>query len=187
MKYTSNERGVLPIVVALLVVALVAVAGFAVYNASKAHNKDTQSLSVSPSSSPVSTASPAATSTPAAKVFVVKELDIQFPVTDDIKDLQYAIRTLGDGSKGADFSSASLVAAGGKGCAADAGANPLGTITLTSNANFPDGQKVKQLGSKFLYYVHAQSVCWPGTTADSLSQAQINSFRNALNSAQLVQ
>jgi len=36
MKYTSNERGALPVLVALLVVALVAVVGFAVYNANKA-------------------------------------------------------------------------------------------------------------------------------------------------------
>jgi hypothetical protein len=61
MRYTSNERGALPVLVALLVVALVAVIGIAVVNANKARNKDRQSVSASPSpaSSPASTASPA--------------------------------------------------------------------------------------------------------------------------------
>jgi hypothetical protein len=183
MKHVSNERGALPVLVVVLVALLVAVVGVAVYSSSKARNANTQTANgSSPASSPGSTASPVATP---SNMFIVKELGVQFPVTADIKDLEYAVRTLGDGSTGADFSSASMVATGGKGCAADA--HPLGTITLVSNANFPDGQKVKQLGSKYLYYVHAQSVCWSGTSADSLSQTQIATFQNALKDAELIQ
>jgi hypothetical protein len=184
MKHVSNERGAVSVLAIVLVLVVVATVGFAVYHMSKARNNDVQSGNTSPSpvSSPVSTASPAATPN---NVFVVKELGIQFTGSDDIKDLEYAVRTLGDGSTGADFSSASMVATGGKGCAAGTAA-PLGTVALTSNANF-SGRKVKQLGSKYLYYIHAQSPCWPGTTADSLSEKQIAAFQNALKSAELSQ
>jgi hypothetical protein len=185
MKHVSNERGAVSALAIALALVVVAAVGFAVYNMSKARNNDVKSGNTPPSpvGSLISTASPAATP---SNVFVVKEVGIQFTLNDDIKDLGYAVRTLGDGSTGADFSSASMVATGGKACAANAGA-PLGTITLTSNANFPDGQKVKHLGGKYLYYIHAQAVCWPGTTADSLSEKQIAAFQNALKSAELSQ
>jgi uncharacterized protein (UPF0333 family) len=62
MKYTSNERGALPILVLVLVVVLVAVIGVAAYNFNQVRKKDSQSVntSLSPNSSPATAASPAA-------------------------------------------------------------------------------------------------------------------------------
>jgi len=64
MKYVSNERGALPVLVAILVVALVAVVGMAVNNANKSRQKAAQTASASPSpaSSTEATSSPEATS-----------------------------------------------------------------------------------------------------------------------------
>jgi hypothetical protein len=65
MKYSSNERGMVPILVIVLVVVLVAAAGVAVYNVQKSRQKVAQTVNSSPSpSSSSSNASPAATATP---------------------------------------------------------------------------------------------------------------------------
>ncbi len=60
MKYLKDNRGVLPVVVAILVVLLVAVVGVALYNVSKAHQNTTTAArpSPSPSKSPTATSSP---------------------------------------------------------------------------------------------------------------------------------
>jgi hypothetical protein len=65
MKYVSNDRGALPVLVVILVVVLIAVIGLAVYNASKSNQKDAQTVnaSPSPSESPVASVSPTATPT----------------------------------------------------------------------------------------------------------------------------
>src|ERR1700722_13008050 len=68
MKYISNEDSVLPILVIILVVALVAVAGLAVYNVTKpAHTKtaSTSTSTPSPSKSVTVSASPSISATPA--------------------------------------------------------------------------------------------------------------------------
>jgi hypothetical protein len=62
MKYVSNDRGALSVLVVILVVVLVAVVGVAVYNFNKSSQKqkDAQTnASPSPASSPATTASPA--------------------------------------------------------------------------------------------------------------------------------
>jgi hypothetical protein len=59
MKYTSNTRGVTPVLVAILAVALLAVIGFAVYRANRTRHKDTQPVSASPMSSTKATPSEA--------------------------------------------------------------------------------------------------------------------------------
>jgi hypothetical protein len=68
MKYISNERGALPVLMVILVVVVIVAAGAAFYNVSKSHNKDTQTANVSaspsPNNSPASTASPITTPTP---------------------------------------------------------------------------------------------------------------------------
>ncbi len=186
MNYSSNERGALPILVALLVVALVAVVGFAVYNFSRSNQKAAQTVNASPSptGSPAASATP--TPSPTGKVFTVKELGIQFTITDDIKDLVYSVSVGGDG-KSAAFSTASLVAAGGKYCAADKDA-PLGAVSIDSAANAPGGSgKVKQLGSQYLYFTPPQAPCSDSASFQNLSSKQRASFQTALDSAQLVQ
>jgi hypothetical protein len=67
MKYTTNERGALPIIVALLVLVLIAIVGVALYNAnnSKGTSKQATTSTTSPSASAVATASPAPSATPA--------------------------------------------------------------------------------------------------------------------------
>lgn len=150
MKYSSNERGAVSVLAIVLVLVVVAAAGFAVYNVSKARKTDTQSVNTSrsPASSPVSSTSPAATP---ANVFVVKELSIQFTVSNDIKDLVYSVRT-SNGVTSADFSTASLVAADrnadGKYCTAEAEA-PLGSISLSSSTT---NGAVKTIGNQSLVY-----------------------------------
>jgi hypothetical protein len=184
MKFTSNERGAMPVLLGILAVVLIAVIAVAFYNVSKARNKDAQTSTSSPSpaSSPVSTVTP--TTTP-VNMFVVKELGIQFTVSSDIKDLTYRIRTGADGKTIADFSTTSLTTVGGKYCAADQDA-PLGTIVLESDPNFPGG-KVKQLGNEYLFWTHTQSQCSQDATAVNLANKQTTSFRSALDSTQLVQ
>lgn len=60
MKKTSNERGGVPLIVALLVVGLIVVVGLAIYTANKSNQKDvlTAKTSPSPSESPATSASP---------------------------------------------------------------------------------------------------------------------------------
>jgi hypothetical protein len=67
VKYLSDERGVMPVLIAILVLVLVAAGGLAVYNVSKSHQKtaaNVSSSSPSPSTSPKASASPAATAMP---------------------------------------------------------------------------------------------------------------------------
>jgi hypothetical protein len=67
VKHLSNERGVASILIAIFVLVVVAAAGLAVYNASKAHQKTASTVSSSSpslSTSPESSLSPAATATP---------------------------------------------------------------------------------------------------------------------------
>jgi len=184
MKFTSNERGAMPVLLGILAVVLIAVIAVAFYNVSKARNKDAQTSTSSPSpaSSPVSTVTP--TTTP-VNMFVVKELGIQFTVSNDIKDLTYRIRTGADGRKIADFSTASLAAADNN-CGADGSAPPLGVVTLEPDPNYPGG-KVKQLGSQYLFWTHSQAPCSQNTAVMDSANKQTASFRTALDSAQLVQ
>jgi hypothetical protein len=64
MKYTSNERGTLPLLIVILALVLVVAAGVAVYNVSKSHKNDTRRATHSPSPPSSPTASSAATATP---------------------------------------------------------------------------------------------------------------------------
>jgi hypothetical protein len=181
MKYSSKQRGAVSVLAIVLVLVVVAAVGFAVYNVSKARNTDTQSVntSSSPASSPTSTASPAATP---ANMFVVKELGVQFAISGDLKDLVYTVRDLGAGKKAADFSTTSLINAG-QSCATDQSHSLLGSILVTSDANVTTSEKVKAIGSQYLYYSHPQAACSNSDNAASLTA----SFRNALNSAEAAQ
>ena len=185
MKLNSNERGALSVLIAVLVVALVVVAGLAIYNVNKSRQKDAQTnASPPPISSPASTASPLATPTP-ANVFVVKELGIQFTVSDDIRDLRYVVKT-NNGQSSAYFSTTSLETAdrnaGGQYCTAERDA-PLGIIDLATNT--PGGeQAIKKIGDKYLNYAHAQSACSQNTSVMSLANKQAQAFRQALETAE---
>ncbi len=66
MKYLTNNRGVLPILVAVLVVVLLAAGGVAIYNVSKSNKKLPQTVVTSPSprTSPATSVSPVASATP---------------------------------------------------------------------------------------------------------------------------
>jgi len=48
VKYVSNDRGVLPVLVAILVVVIVAAVGVAVYNVGRSHQRVAQTVSTSP-------------------------------------------------------------------------------------------------------------------------------------------
>jgi uncharacterized protein (UPF0333 family) len=62
MKHISRERGAVSVLAVVLVLVVVAAVGFAVYNATRARNSDTPSVSTSPSptDSPATNASPTA-------------------------------------------------------------------------------------------------------------------------------
>jgi hypothetical protein len=121
-------------------------------------------------------------------MFVVKELGIQFTLSDDIKDLEYVVRT-SNGVTSAHFSTASLVAAdksaGGKYCTPE-GDSPLGIVDLA--ASTPGGeQAVKMIGSKYLNYAHAQSACSQDSSVMSLANKQAQALLEALKTAQATQ
>jgi hypothetical protein len=186
MKDSSNERGMIPVLVVVFAVVLMAAIGVAVYNLQKSQQKDAQTVNVSPSpsSSPASTASPVATP---VNGFVVKELGIQFTLRDDIKDLVYVIRT-SNGVTSAHFSTASLEeadkAAGGKYCTPEGDA-PLGVIDLT--ASTPGGeQAIKMIAGKYLNYAHAQSACSQDSSVMSLAAHQAQAFQQALGTAEAI-
>jgi hypothetical protein len=119
-------------------------------------------------------------------MFVVKELGIQFTITNDIKDLVYSVQTAGDGTKIAQFSSTSLTVAGGKYCAADQD-GPLGAIDLVPNPSSAGSADIKHLGSKYLSWTPPQATCTSDATVQNLNNAQRASFRAALDSATLTQ
>jgi hypothetical protein len=73
MKHVSNDRGAVSVLAIVLVLAVVAAVGVAIFNVSRVRNNDTQSAnSSSPAHSPASTASPADNPTAAWTPFSAK-------------------------------------------------------------------------------------------------------------------
>lgn len=98
MKHLSNEHGVLPIVVAILVVVVLTVAGLAVYSTSKSRNKmespkasPTASASPSPSTSPIKTASPSPSPSSATGYLEITSWGVKLPATGLLANLKYQI------------------------------------------------------------------------------------------------
>jgi hypothetical protein len=156
MKQSLNERGVLPILVAIFIVVLIAAAGVAAYNVSKSDNKDDQTAkaSLSPTSSSSATASPIATPTPTPdSTFDVSDLGVKFTLSGSLWDLDYKVVHLtGDQAvNSVAFSSKRLEAAG---CSLDSA--PLGYLTYDNDKG---GVMVATARNSSLYYLQPQAGC----------------------------
>jgi hypothetical protein len=109
MNHSTNERGTMPVLAAMLVVALIVVVGFAVYAASKANKKDAQTLNASPSPSESQVASASPTTTPT-------------PSQSDNDLITQAVRSYNSQSANDTVTGITIVGANAKGNGATAGA-----------------------------------------------------------------
>ncbi len=196
MKYLKDDRGVLPAVVAILVVLLVAVVGFAIYNASKTHQKEalTTSTSPSPSSSPVSTASPTSTQAP-GKMLVIKELGVEIPLENGPSDLEYAYvahpatgvaaATLGTkssvGSGTCSYSIGQIIKFDGT---IPSGAHPYYTTDSSGNTI---NALLKQFNGFYLQYVPSQNPCTLANGTPYPNKTTSQETINAVNALQLTE
>lgn len=103
------------------------------------------------------------TSSSTNNILKVSELGIQFTLPASIRDAYYVME-----GEQADFTTRTLVGSGGSDCAAGADKPvnaPLGSINLSTTppsngvGDINTGVFIKKIGSKYLYYKPAQSVC----------------------------
>ncbi len=141
------------------------------------------------------------TSAPPTHPYRVAELGIEFRVPQQLGDLMYVLGDGGEGERGAFFSSRSLRAAGGPGCAAGARGGvspyPLGLVVVSpeppakvraeqrKNPEAGLGEFVNRVGDRYLYYRPApQEPCAAGNRkAAALQRRQAESLRTALDTA----
>lgn len=185
MKPLKSQRGVIPIIEVLLIVALVGVAAATVYVQQRNAKYGVNPPPFFSFHKKKATAKPApAPAAATGTVFTTKEIGVKFTVTDDIKDLDYLIVT-NSGITVAYFSTKSLESAG-KDCTAKFGA--IGAIELDNTATDAQGSPpslVKMLGTKYFYYSHPQATCADDKPTQDLQTKQITSFRKALDSAEI--
>ncbi len=148
---------------------------------------------------PATDTTPATTSTTVAKpttTLKIPEFGIQLALPAAISDAYYAT------AKGAfndtiyaNFSTHSLASAGGQYCTADTTAGaPLGSVAVTSTQplanptveNSP-GAFVKQVGTKYIYYVGPQAACSDDKTVQAKASTDIAALQEALKTAALIQ
>jgi hypothetical protein len=170
MKYVSNERGALPLLVAILVVALFGVVGMAVYNANKAHNKEASSTGVSsasPVGSPVAAASPTPTPAP---MLTIKELGVEIPLTGAPAGLTYQYSISG-GVESAKLGTTATVSSCGYGRLGEIvkqkgpvpNAGPVPGVGTHFNTTDQSGKTVyyflKQYSGYFIQHIPSQNPC----------------------------
>lgn len=111
--------------------------------------------------------------------FEIKELNLKFSVTSDIKDVTYAIKDFPQG-KAVLFSTQSLQAVGGTDCSADKGAiGAIGLITGTYKDTLPADYLV-QLDDLYIAYSSPQANCSEAKAAQDLQTKQIISLKESL-------
>jgi len=124
-----------------------------------------------------------------ASVITIKEIGVKITVTNDIKDLDYAVKT-SSGYTYVYLSTKTLEDADSgpvKHCTSEEGA--IGAIELDDKPSTAEGSPpslVKMLAGKYLYYTHPQALCSDVASTQKLQNDFITSFRKALDSAELV-
>jgi hypothetical protein len=151
MKYVSDDRGVVPVMLIVLVALLIIVGGYAFYNVTHHANGEqaSNSKTPTPSSSPLGSASPAApTPTPTpSSVFDITSLGVKFTLSGTLYDLTYQVVHLtGDQAvNSVEFSSQRLEAAG---CSLSSA--PLGYLTYDNDKG---GTVVANARNSNIYYL----------------------------------
>ena len=153
MKHISNDRGSLPILVAIIAVLLIVAAGVAVYNLNK-HQKNAVTTTTSPSTSSAAKVNSSTTPQPSPdSTFDIADLGVKFTLTGSLWDLEHKVVHLtGDQAvNSVEFSTKRLDAVG---CGLDSA--PLGYLTYDSDKG---GAIVATARNQNLYYLQPTGVC----------------------------
>jgi hypothetical protein len=187
LKYCANQKGISAILITIVAAVIIGVAGVAVYRVQRSRSAEGPAATTSNPSSPADDSAANQSPAQSAPKFVVKELGIQFMLTDSIRDLKYVVKTA-NGHTFARFSTTSLEAAdrntGGSRCTADVD-GPLGGIDLGPT---PIGERaIKTIGNQTLNFAHAQAPCSRDAGVVQLAGSQSDAFVQALATAEAVQ
>jgi hypothetical protein len=175
MKASRDERGVATVLLVILVAAVLAVVGLAVYNARQSKS---QTAATGPSSSPAQ--SPETSATPAATTAYlhIKEMGIKLPLSADITDLTYYYNAT---SKTAELSSKSLADKTGGACAAASGVGPLETLHRTTELpSGYDSRDTKQVNGYYIWRTPPQAACSTDPDAVALMSKQRGAVHEAV-------
>ena len=133
--------------------------------------------------------------TSSATFLSIKELNFKVPLSSAISDLKYVVSKNSKGQTYLNFTTQSLLSAGGQGCAISSQStnSPLGTVLVLSNpstnpgtADNQDGALLASVSGHYLYYHHAQSTCATSDTASSLQNLQSDALIQSLTDSGLI-
>lgn len=190
-RYGQNGFAVLEIILLVVIVGLIAGAGWYVYNSQHKTKNDLNNISSSETTlqkttKSASTSNPATSQTTTQKYLVISQWGVKVPLTSDIADLTYTIDSAGSGVS---FNSAKFVTLTNGQCNL-ANVDYLGRMLKTTDPNAPylggtyaSFFSLKQIGSNYYAYVLPIQMYCQQTPSNQTQIDYFNSAKTSINNA----
>jgi len=182
--HKNTGFGVVEIIIAVVVVLVVGLISWRLYDASK--NKPSASIQ-QPNSNQSNEQTSNNTPTDTATYLDIKQLGVKIKLNDQVKDATFVTRTLDDGSLVAYFSTQSFASLDP---ACDATSGQLGALERTTtstdrlgNQLIPDGQRVFKFENYYYIYTTPQALC--SEKVRSIVDSTMSAFQESLKTLQL--